>query len=89
MLKIFVLKFITPRYTLLFSYSKIYKHMLSIANKVDPLFFHCAHAYFHQVGLPLALWQDSGPKFKRIPKVNEVSTNHWVFLRCDWSPISS
>ena len=35
MLTIIVLKFITPRYTLLFSYSEIYKHMLSIMNEVD------------------------------------------------------
>ena len=39
MLTIFVFKFITPRYTLLFSYSEIYKHMLSITNEVDPFFF--------------------------------------------------
>ena len=24
-----------------------------------------------------------------LPKVSEVATNHWVFLRCDWSPVSS
>ena len=30
-----------------------------------------------------------GPNFKRLPKVNGVATNHWVFLRCDWSPVSS
>ena len=35
MLTIIVLKFITPRYTLLLSYSEIYKHMLSIMNEVD------------------------------------------------------
>ena len=50
MLTIFVLKFIIPRYTLLFSYSEIYKHMLSITNEIDPFnFFYCAYAYFHQM----------------------------------------
>ena len=28
---------------------KFTKHMLSITNEVDPLFFRCAHAYFHQM----------------------------------------
>ena len=37
----------THQGTLLFSYSKIHKHMLSITNEVDSLFFHYAHAYFH------------------------------------------
>ena len=36
----------------------------------------------------LVLWQESGPNFKGLPKVSGVATNHWVFLRCDWSPIS-
>ena len=39
--------------------------------------------------LPLVLCQDFGPNFKRLPKVSGVTTNHWVFLRCDWSPIFS
>ena len=29
-----------------------------------------------KVGLPLALWQESGPNFKGLPKVSEVTTNH-------------
>ena len=41
------------------------------------------------VGLPLVLWQESGPNFKRLPKVSRVATNHWVFLNSNWSPISS
>ena len=44
---------------------------------------------WRKVGLPLALWQESGPLFKGLPKVSGVATNHWVFLRCDWPPISS
>ena len=44
---------------------------------------------WRKVGLPLALWQESRPNFKGLPKVSGVATNHWVFLRCDWSPISS
>ena len=37
--------------------------------------------------LPLEVWQESWPNFKRLPKVSEIATNHWVFLRCDWSPV--
>ena len=39
--------------------------------------------------LPLTVWQESWPNFKGLPKVSEVTTNHWVLLRCDWSPVSS
>ena len=39
--------------------------------------------------LPLEVWQESWPNFKGLPKVSEVATNYWVFLRCDWSPFSS
>ena len=35
------------------------------------------------------LWQESRPNFKGLPKVSGVATNHWVFLRCDYSPVSS
>ena len=42
-----------------------------------------------KVVLPLALWQESGPNFKGLLKVSGVATNHWVFLRCDWSLVSS
>ena len=41
-----------------------------------------------KVGLPLALRQESEPNFKGLPKVSGVATNYWVFLRCDWSPVS-
>ena len=34
--------------------------------------------------LPLEVWHESSPNFGC-----EVVTNHWVFLRCDWSLISS
>ena len=44
---------------------------------------------WRKVGLSLALGQDSDPNFKRLPKVSEVATNYWVFLRCDRSPVSS
>ena len=44
---------------------------------------------WRKVGLPLVLWQESRPNFKGLPKVSRVATNHWVFLRCDWSPVSS
>ena len=44
---------------------------------------------WRKVGLPLALWQGSRPNFKGLPRVSEVATNHWVFLSCDWSPVSS
>ena len=44
---------------------------------------------WRKIGLPLALWQESGPNFKGLPKVSGVTINHWVFLRCDWSPVSS
>ena len=39
--------------------------------------------------LPLAVWQESWPNFKGLPKVSEVATDHWVFLKCDWSLVSS
>ena len=39
--------------------------------------------------LPLVIWQESRPNFKGLPKVSGVATDHWVFLRCDWSPVSS
>ena len=42
-----------------------------------------------KVGLPLEVWQESWPNFRWLPKVSEVATNHWVFLRCDLSPISN
>ena len=38
------------------------------------------------------LWRCSrnlGEILRDLPKVSEVTTNHWVFLRCDWSPVSS
>ena len=41
------------------------------------------------IGLPLAVWQESWLNFKGLPKVSEVATNHWVFLRSDWSHVSS
>ena len=36
-------------------------------------------------GIMTGIW----PNFKGLPKVSGVATNHWVFLRCDWSPIYS
>ena len=36
-------------------------------------------------GVMAGIWA----KFKGLPKVSVVATNHWVFLRCDWSPVSS
>ena len=51
--------------------------------------FRCFLSRWRKVVLPLALWQEFGPNFKGLPKVSGVATYHWVFLRCDWSPISS
>ena len=56
---------------------------------VFALGFGCFLSLWRKVGLPLAVWQESGPNFKRLPKVSGVATNHWVFLRCDWSPVFS
>ena len=39
--------------------------------------------------LPLEVWRESWPNFKGLPKVSGVATNHWVFLRCDWSLVSN
>ena len=39
--------------------------------------------------LPLAMWQESWPNFKGLSKVSEVAIKHCVFLRCDWSLVSS
>ena len=44
---------------------------------------------WRKVGLPLAFWEESRPNFKVFPKVSGVTTIHWVFLQCDWSPVSS
>ena len=53
--------------------------------------FRCSLSlsWWRKVGLPLALWQEFGPNFKGLPKVSGVTTNYWVFLRCDWSHVSS
>ena len=51
--------------------------------------FGCSLSRWSKVGLLLALWQESQPNFKGLPKVSGVTTNQWVFLWCDWSPISS
>ena len=51
--------------------------------------FGCSLSRWGNVGLPLVLWQESRPNFKGLPKVSGVDTNHWVFLRSDWSPISN
>ena len=37
------------------------------------------------------LWsydRNFGQILRWVPKVSEIITNHWVFLRCDWSPVS-
>ena len=47
--------------------------------------FSLSLSQWRKVGIPLALWQKSWPNFKGLPKVSGVTTNHWVFLRCDWS----
>ena len=46
-------------------------------------------SWWRKVCLPLELWQESWPNFRGLPKVSKVATNHWVFLRCEWSPVSS
>ena len=51
--------------------------------------FGCSLFRWRKVVLPLVLWQESGPNFKGLPNVSGVTTNHWVFLRCDWSLVSS
>ena len=53
--------------------------------------FRCSLSLLVEEGicLPLVLWQESGPNFKGLPKVSGVATNHWVFLKFDWSPVSS
>ena len=45
--------------------------------------FRCSFYQRRKVGLPLALWQESGPNFMGLPKVIGVATNNWIFLRCD------
>ena len=30
-----------------------------------------------------------GQILKELLNVSEVATNHWVFLRCDWLPVSN
>ena len=50
---------------------KFTKHMLSITNEVDPLFFHCVHAYFHHryyeaTQLVLPLHEEVGKACKKM-----------------------
>ena len=47
--------------------------------------FGCSLSLLMKEGrcLSLVVWQDSWPNFKWLPKLSEVATNHWVFLRCD------
>ena len=50
MLTIFILKFITLRYTLLFSYFEIYiAHIIYCEWSRSVIFFRCVHAYLHQM----------------------------------------
>ena len=75
-LKCFFLQFLNftaLRYTVLFSYSKIYIAYVSITNEVDPLFFHCAHAYFHQFVLKFL-----DANFKTLH--NTMCQLFWVFI---------
>ena len=51
--------------------------------------FGCSLSWSRKVDLPSALWQESRLNFKGLPKLSGVITNHWVFLRCDWSPVFS
>ena len=39
-----------------------------------------------EVCCTLGVWLESESILKKLPRVSEVVTNHWVFLRCDWSP---
>ena len=47
--------------------------------------FRCSLSWWRKVGLPLEVWQESWPNFRWLPKISEIATNHWVFLRGDWS----
>ena len=51
--------------------------------------FGCSLSRWRKVCLTLILWQESKPNFKGLSKVSGVTINHWVFLRCDWSPVSN
>ena len=39
-----------------------------------------------EVCCTLGVWLESESILKKLPRVSEVVTNHWVFLRCYWSP---
>ena len=39
-------------------------------------------------GYTSSVWLENKSIFIELPKVSEITTNHWFFLRCDWSPDS-
>ena len=51
--------------------------------------FGCSLPRWRKVGLPSALWREFGSNFRWLPKLSGVTTNCWVFLRCDWLLLSS
>ena len=42
----------------------------------------------YEEGYTSGVWLESESILIKLPKVSEVATNHWVFLRCDWLPNS-
>ena len=62
---------------------------LSMIMRLFARSFVCFLSRGRKVGLPLEVWQESWPNFRLLPEVSEIATNYWVFLRCDWSPVSS
>ena len=52
--------------------------------------FGCSLSRWMRVFVYLWQWgRNLGQFLRELPKVSEVATNLWVFLRCDWSPVSS
>ena len=56
----------------------------------------CRHAHAYEawssgvveVCRTLGMWLEYESILRKLPMVSEVAINHWVFLRCDWSPNS-
>ena len=66
-----------------------WRALLDIYGVVRVRFWVLSLSVEEGIFLPLVLWQEFGPNFKGLTKVSRVTTNYWIFLRCDYSPVSS
>ena len=57
-----------------------------IAVMLKHFFFLCGRNM--EVCCTLGVWLEYESILRKLPRVSEVTTNHWVFVRCDWLPDS-